>query len=192
VLTNSAHRLQWVLKASRKEIVQVAKISRQGRLWLRAFHLFFMVLWIGVAASEALILSFTGNATDVSELSAYFTTIQQLDSVLVPAAIGTVITGVLLVWLSPSVFFKYKWVIYKEVAVILCLLIALIWLDPGVANLTAFAKAEGLSALQNPEYVSTWNTLTKLGIVLPLLLISAVFVSVLKPWRKHAGAEAAT
>jgi len=168
------------------------KLGRRGRLWLRAFHIFFMALWIGVLVSEAFILSFAGKATDGSELNTYFTTVQQLDSVLVPAAICTVVIGVLLAWLSPAPFFKYKWVIYKEVAVILCLLIAAIWLDPRIAKLAALTEAEGLSALQSPEYISTWSTLVKLSIVLPLLLISAVFVSVLKPWRKREGAEAAT
>jgi uncharacterized membrane protein len=169
----------------------VKKLGRRGRLWLRAFHISFMALWIGVLISEAFILSFTGNATDGSELNTYFTTVQQLDRVLVPAAICTVITGVLLAWLSPAAFFKYKWVIYKEVAIILCLLIAAIWLDPRIVKLAALTEAEGLSALQNPEYVSTWNTLAKLSIVLPLLLISAAFISVFKPWRKREGTEAA-
>ena len=104
----------------------MAKIGRQGRLWLRTFHIFFMALWIGVAASETFILLFTGNVTDGSKLNVYFSIVPQLDSVLVPAAIGTVITGVLLAWLTPWGIFKYKWVIYKEVIFILAMLIAVI------------------------------------------------------------------
>jgi hypothetical protein len=170
----------------------VKKLGRRGRLWLRTFHIFFMALWIGVAASETFILLFTGNVTDGSKLNVYFTIVQQLDSVLVPAAIGTVITGVLLAWLTSWGFFKYKWVIYKEVIFILAMLIAVIWLDPVVSNLAALAEAEGLITLQNPEYVSAWNIGAILAIVWLLLLISAVFISVLKPWRKREGAEAAT
>jgi hypothetical protein len=51
-------------------------------------------------------------------------------------------------------------------------------------------EAGGLRALQNPEYISAWNTLIVLETVKLLLVISAAFVSVMKPWRKHEGAEA--
>jgi len=30
----------------------MARIGRRGRLWLRSFHIFFMVLWIGAVVSQ--------------------------------------------------------------------------------------------------------------------------------------------
>jgi len=77
------------------------------------------------------------------------------------------------------------------VVVILDIGVAQIFGEPVVNKMAALAEAEGLSALQNPEYVSAWNRLVILTIVTSLLLISALFVSVMKPWRKRKEVEAA-
>ena len=169
------------------------KLGRRGRLWLRAFHIFFMGAWIGVGISETIIPFFTGNASNGGELYAYYASVNVLDDfIIVPCAIGTLITGLLLAWQTAWGFFKHGWVIYAEAATIVAILLGVIWLGPAIDTLVAISEVEGLSALQNPEYVSAWNIGAILGIVWLLLLISAVFISVLKPWRKREGAEAAT
>ena len=164
----------------------MAKIGRKGRLWLRAFHLFFMGLWIGAVITQMVIILFSGNATSDGGLKAMCAVPQILNIVTGPSFLGTVITGVFLAWLTPWRFFKHKWVIYTMVIVVLDVLIAQILGEPAVNKLAALAGAEGLSALQNPEYVSAWNRVIIAGTATSLLLISAAFVSVLKPWRKRA------
>jgi hypothetical protein len=52
-------------------------------------------------------------------------------------------------------------------------------------------NAGGLRALQNPEYTGAWNRLIIIQTVYLLLLISMVFISVIKPWEKRERAEAA-
>jgi hypothetical protein len=77
------------------------------------------------------------------------------------------------------------------VVVVLDLVISQIFGEPAVSKMAALAEAEGLGALQNPEYISAWNRLIIMAIVTLLLLISAIFVSVMKPWRKRKETEAA-
>ena len=169
------------------------KLGRRGRLWLRGFHIFFIGAWIGVGISTTIIPFFTGNASNGSELYAYYASVNVLDDfVIVPCAIGTLITGLLLAWQTAWGFFKHGWVIYSGTATIVAILLGIIWLGPGIDTLVAISKLEGLSALQNPEYVSARNIGAILSIVWLLLLISAAFVSVLKPWTKRKEAEAAT
>ena len=170
----------------------MARIGRKGRLWLRAFHIFFMGLWIGAVVAQFVIISFTGHAHSAGELQAMYKVPDILNVVTAPAAFGTVVTGVLLSWLTPWGFFKHKWVIYVIAMVAIDGLFVFMLSDPAILKLATLVEAEGLSALQNPEYISAWNRLIIAGIVTPLLLISAAFVSVLKPWRKHEGAEAAS
>jgi uncharacterized membrane protein len=168
----------------------MARIGRKGRLWLRAFHLFFMGLWIGAIISQVAIISFTGLAKSDGGLQAMYRIPDILNIVTAPAGLGTIITGILLSWLTPWGFFKYKWVIYTMAMVVIDLLIVFILSDPLISKLSALVGTEGLGALQNPEYISTWNRFIIVAAVCPIFLISAVFVSVIKPWRKREGAEA--
>ena len=168
------------------------KLGRRGRLWLRAFHIMFFGAWIGASLSATIIPFIAGSASDGSALHAYYASVKLLDSIVIPSAVLTLITGLLLCWLTAWGFFKHGWVIYSGAAAIVAILLGVIWLGPGIDSLVDISKAEGLSALQNPEYVSAWNTVAILGIVQVVVLISAVFVSALKPWRKREGAEAAT
>ena len=168
----------------------MAKIGRRGRLWLRAFHIFFMGLWVGAIISQVVILLFTSLAKSDDGLRAMYKIPDILNIVTGPAGFGTIITGVLLAWLTPWGFFKHKWVMYSMGMVVLDLLLVFIFSDPLLIKLSALVEAEGIGALQNPEYVSTWNRFVIVMAVCPLALLSAVFVSVLKPWRKREGTEA--
>ena len=170
----------------------MARIGRKGRLWLRAFHIFFMGLWIGAVVTQFVIISFTDHAQSTGGLQAMYKVPDILNVVTAPSAFGTLVTGVLLSWLTPWGFFKYKWVIYLMAICVIDGLIVFILSDPAIRKLSTLAEAEGLSALQNPDYISAWNGLIIVGIVTSLLLISAIFVSVIKPWRKREGAEATT
>jgi hypothetical protein len=140
---------------------------------------------------EILVLLSSGNATDGSALNTYYAVDKVLNPIVKSFGLLAIITGVLLAWLTPWGFFKHKWVIYTIIIVILDILIAGIWCVPEINKMAALAGAEGLSALQNPGYVSARNTFIISGIVPLLLLISAVFVSVMKPWRRREGAEPA-
>lgn len=170
----------------------MARIGRKGRLWLRAFHIFFMGLWIGAVVTQFVIISFTGQAQSAGGLQAMYKIPDILNVVTGPCAFGTLVTGVLLSWLTPWGFFKHKWVIYLIAMAVIDGLIVFILSDPAIRKLATLAEAEGLSALQNPEYISAWNGLIIVGIVTSLLLISAIFVSVIKPWRKREEAKATT
>jgi uncharacterized membrane protein len=170
----------------------MARIGRKGRLWLRAFHIFFMGLWIGAIISQVVILSFTGLAKSDGGLQAMYKIPDILNTVTAPAGLGTIITGILLAWLTPWGFFKHKWVIYTMSMVVLDLLVVFTLSDPMLSKLAALVEAEGLDVWQNPEYISAWNKFIIVAAVCPLFTISAAFVSVIKPWRKHEGAEAAT
>ena len=167
------------------------KIGRRGRLWLRSFHVFFMALWIGAVICQAVILLFSGLAKSDGGLNTFYAVPQILNLVTAPGALGTIITGVLLAWLTPWGFFRHKWIIYTMVIVVLDLLISQIFGEPAFVKLAAHVETEGLGALQNPEYISTWNGVIIMSIITSLLLTSAAFVSVMKPWRKRGEAETA-
>ena len=169
----------------------MAKIGRKGRLWLRAFHIFFIGLWMGAIISQLVILSFTGLAQSDDGIKAMYKIPEILNITSGPGFFGTLITGVLLSWLTPWGFFKHKWVMYSATMIVIDILIVFILSDPMIAKLSALVEAEGLGALQNPEYISTWNSFVIVAAICPLFVSSAVFVSVIKPWRKREGTQTA-
>lgn len=168
----------------------MAGIGRKGRLWLRAFHVFFMGLFMGSFISEFFIIASKGSAQSDCALQAMYKIVDTFGIVNGPCGGGIIITGLLLCWLTPWGFFKHKWVVYQGVIVVLYLLVYFTFTNPLVAKLAALAEAEGLSALQNPEYISAWKREIILYTFCMLLPISAAFISVIKPWRKREGAEA--
>jgi hypothetical protein len=171
----------------------MARIGRRGRLWLRAFHIFFMGLWLGGIISGLVILAFIGSAQSDGALQAMYKIVYALGSILGPVGgPGTVITGVLLSWLTPWGFFKHKWVVYTLAGTILSFLFYFPIILPLIIKLVDLVDAGGLGALQNPEYISAWNRYIIFQTVYSLLIISIVFVSVIKPWDKRERAEASS
>jgi high-affinity Fe2+/Pb2+ permease len=137
-----------------------------------------------------IIIFMAGNASDGGALQAYYAANDSLNVIIIPSVILTLVTGLLLCWLTTWGFFKNGWVVYSLVATIVALLMGAVLISPGEGDLLNISKTEGLAALQNPQYTSTWNKVIALHIVEIVILISAIFVSALKPWRKRELAEA--
>jgi uncharacterized membrane protein len=169
----------------------MARIGRKGRLWLRGFHIMFFGSWIGSQICSNIVFFAAGSASDGSAFHAYHANALLLDFMItIPCAVLTLITGLLLCWLTTWGFFKNGWVIYSLVAAIVVMVVGAIWLAPGKAELLAISEREGLAALQSPVYSSTWNTVAVFNVVVTVITTSVVFISAFKPWRKREGAEA--
>jgi uncharacterized membrane protein len=169
----------------------MAKLSRRGRLWLRAFHIFFMGLWIGGIASTLVMFLFIGTAQSDETLGFMYLVTRSL---YIPGGLGmlgTIITGIFLARRTPWGFFKHRWLIYKQ-SIYILYLVSVVVGNIVFSKATALATADGLAALQNPAYTGAWTGLIITSVVNLLILISIVFVSEIKPWRKHAEVEPAT
>ena len=82
------------------------KLGIRGRRWLKAFHVFFSMTWIGAGITTTIIPFVAGNTTSGAELYAYNRAIQMGDLIIIPCAVLCVITGLLLCWQTPWVFFQ--------------------------------------------------------------------------------------
>jgi uncharacterized membrane protein len=173
-----------------KKVAAMARIGRKGRLWLRAFHIFFMGSYVGGNIITLVIFASAGSAQSDGGLQAMYQICDKLSIPIAPCAIGTLVTGLLLSWLTPWGFFKHKWVIYTFVVTILVTLVYLPLMLPLTDKLASLVDTGGLGALQNPEYIGAWNRIIIIQVVYLLLLISMIFISVIKPWEKRERAEA--
>lgn len=162
------------------------KLGPKGRAWLKGFHLLFCCAWIGTALSMLLLGFLKGHTPNGDELYAVNASIKLLDDfIIIPAAFGSLITGLLICWLTNWGFFKFNWVIFKWISTISQMIFGTFWLGPWTNGAAAISSAERVMALQNQTYLYFKEMSNYFGSIQTLLLIAVVFISVLKPWGKR-------
>ena len=163
------------------------KMSARGQKWLKCFHLFFVALWVGAAVCLNL-KQFTINPTDGMELYGITATMKFVDDfVIIPGAVGALLTGLIYsIWTNWG-FFKHRWVIVKWVITLYGVLFGTFALGPWLNALSPMAREMGMAALENPTFQHNRVMLMVLGTFQAITVIFALFVSVLKPWKKAKG-----
>ncbi|AFY86641.1 MULTISPECIES: hypothetical protein [Chroococcidiopsis] len=164
--------------------------SIQQKNWVLSFHIGFATLWTGTVLSMFLIAWRNKDSTNPDILFALNSVINLLDDfVVIPAAIGSVITATLLCWQTNYGFFKFYWVIAKWVLSTALIIFGTFWLFPWANAATEISLESGLKSFQNPLY-----TFDALGVLLGTLiqvffLFVIVGISVLKPWGRRTTTE---
>ncbi|NTU82145.1 MAG: hypothetical protein HGA45_22670 [Chloroflexales bacterium] len=92
------------------------KLGATGRAWLKGFHIVFTAAWVG-AMTCLLLLHLFARPADGAETHAVQAALRHLDDwVIIPSAMGSLLTGLLICWLNPWGFFKWPWVTLKALA----------------------------------------------------------------------------
>lgn len=162
------------------------KLGLRGQKTLKFVHIFLVCAWIGAGLSM-LVLGFTKNSlTNGDELYAFNICIKFIDDyIIIPAAMGTLVTGLLYSWLTRWGFFKFNWLIVKWVVTVAQILFGTFFLGPWVNGSVAIANTERLQALQNPVYLHFSQMNKYFGSLQVSLLAVLVLISVFKPWGKR-------
>jgi hypothetical protein len=186
-------KMSLLLDITRKRtspVVQPArrKITISQKRWLLSAHLFFMAAWLGGSLCSLALNLIALTATDPHLINASYVFAEPIDNIIIRSgAAGSLITGILLAWLTQWGLITFYWIIAKEFATITLVLtdqIIIRWNQSAIA-LTA---TPGLGALSNSPYLSL-RTLLFIGLSLRLiLLLGIVVISIFKPWgaRKQA------
>ncbi len=162
------------------------QLSQRSRAWVKGFHIFFSCAWVGTGLSMLLLAFLRSHAPNGDELFAFNEAIKLLDDyIIIPAAFGSLITGLLFSLYTNWGFFKYKWVIFKWVATLAQIIFGTFWLGPWTNEATAISDVERILALQNPAYLHDKLMNSIFGSAQVALLIAQVFISVTKPWGKR-------
>ena len=160
------------------------KFGLKGRQWLKGFHIFFACAWIGAGVCLAL-MNIGLSATDGKELYGINRSMKFIDDfVIIPAAMGSLITGLLFAIFTHWGFFKHNWITVKWVINIGGIIFGTFWLGPWLNACLPISESLGLEALSDPMYLHNKTMNMWFGLAQVLTLIFAAFISVLKPWRK--------
>lgn len=177
-------------KETQPKVRKSSRWSIQQKNWVLSFHIGFATLWTGTVLSMFLIAWRNKNSTNPDILFALNSVINLLDDfVVIPAAIGSVITATLLCWQTNYGFFKFYWVIAKWILSIALIIFGTFWLFPWANAATEISLESGLQSFKNPHY-----TFDALGVLLGtliqvFLLFVIVGISVLKPWGRRTTKE---
>jgi hypothetical protein len=160
------------------------KIGSKGMEWLKGMHIFFACTWIGSAIPLCVKLYFI-TATDGSELYGIMSTLDFIDiTILVPSAIGLLLTSFIYsVWTHWGCL-KHRWITVKWVMCLFGIIFGTYPLRPWINSLAVISKTKGIEALSDPVFIYHKNMLILLGIFQCIILITAIFITVIKPWKR--------
>jgi hypothetical protein len=126
------------------------------------------------------------NSTDAAVLHTLNAAITLLDDwIVIPSAIGSVVTATVLCWVTNYGFVKFYWVITKWVLTTGLIIFGTFWLFPWGNAAARLSGQEGLQALGNPIYGFDAKGVLFGTLIQVLLLVVIVGISVLKPWGRR-------
>ena len=167
------------------------QLSSRGQRWLKGFHVFFSSCWVGAAVCLTTAMFFT-KTDDGVELYGQFISLKFIDDyIIIPGAMGCLLTSLIYALFTHWGWFKHRWITIKWIINLGGVVFGTFWLGPWINSLPPMIKAEGLNALVNPDYVHSQKMLYIWGTLQAFTLVFAVFISVLKPWKKKKKGAAA-
>ena len=163
------------------------KLSLRQKNWVLSFHIGFAALWTGTVLSMFLI-ALRNNRTDNADILFALNSVINLldDFIVIPAAIGSVVTATILCWQTNYGFFKFYWVITKWILTTGLIMFGTFWLFPWGNTAEAIAQSDGLNALNNAIYRFDAKGVLIGAAIQILFLLGIIVISTLKPWGRRA------
>jgi len=158
------------------------KLSASGRAWLKGFHIVCTCAWIGAGVCMFL-LNFVARPNDSHDLYVVMAALRLIDDwMIIPAAIGSLLTGLLLSWLTPWGFFKWRWVTVKWGLTVIMTLFGVFYLSPWLHEMADITVSDPIGVLHNETFLAKRWLLSLSGGPMFLAMFFLVFISVVTPW----------
>lgn len=166
------------------------KIGAKGQKWLKCLHLVCVCMWVGGAVTLVL-MNFFMSILSGPELHAANSAKVFVDYyMIIPGANGCLATGLVYSIFTNWGWFKHNWVSVKWAITVFGIVFGTFWLGPWVDSLLEMTVEHGHAALEIPEYIRNQRLLNILGTAQTLTVIFALFISVLKPWKRRSRSQA--
>ena len=164
----------------------MSKLSIRQKSCLLSIHIIFAALWTGTVLSMFLLALLNQGSTNANTLYTLHSAINFLDDyVVIPCAIGSVITATCLCWLTNYGFMKFWWVITKWFLTVSLIIFGTFWLYPWSVNAESIAQAQGLSALKDRVYMFDAKAVLIGAAAQVFFLLLIIIISAIKPWGRR-------
>ena len=161
-------------------------LSIKQKNWLLSVHIIFAALWTGTVLSMFLLALLNQGSTSADVLYALHSAINLLDDyVVIPCAIGSVVTATCLCWLTNYGFMKFWWIITKWFLTISLIVFGTFCLYPWSVSAESIAQTQGLSAFEDRVYVVDARGILIGAVIQAVFLLFIIIISVIKPWGRR-------
>ncbi len=162
------------------------KLTTNGVKWLKGFHLIAVTCWVGGAVSLISLYFLKAGITDGRVLYGINQSLHHIDMsiVVVPGAIGSLLTGLAYSLFTNWGFFKHNWLTFKWIVTITAILFGTFFLGPWESTMMEISGKLGMAALGDAAYQYNQSMNLWFGALQVMILMITIFVSILKPWRK--------
>jgi hypothetical protein len=162
------------------------KLSINQKNWILSAHVGCAALWTGTVLSMFLLSLRNTRSTNADVLYALDSAINLLDDwIVIPSAIGSVVTATLLCWVTNYGFTKFYWVITKWFLTTGLVVFGTFWLFPWGNTAEKLSAQNGVQALSNPIYEFDAKGVLLGTAIQVLFLFVIIGISVLKPWGRR-------
>jgi uncharacterized membrane protein len=161
------------------------KLNAKGLRWLKGFHLVTVACWVGGAVSLILLYFLKDGVSDGGALYGINQSIHHVDTfvVVIPGAIGCLVTGLIYSAFSNWGFFKHAWLIFKWIVTVTAILFGTFFLGPWEKAMMVISGNLGISSLTDQAYLYNQKMNLLFGAIQVLLLMVTIFISIFKPWK---------
>jgi len=158
-------------------------ITAKQQKWLKAFHIFFIVLWTGGAFCITLCQIFIKPVSD-GELIGMLKVLHFIDFfIIAPAASFTFITALLYAYYTNWGWFKHNWIIVKWIICVIGIIMGIYPLAPSLSAMVETASRLGMNSFLDKDFIFNFNLTLFLGAFQSTTVVLAGFISSIKPWK---------
>lgn len=159
-------------------------LNRSQQNFLKSLHLIAVSLWLTGVVILGLMVFVSRNVITGDELYMYDYIYHFIDmKVITPAAIATLLTGLVYSIFTKWGFFKHGWLIYKWLVTLGIILVGTFYLGPMVSTMLEISDVKRIAALEDSYYQLGGTVGLWAAIINTVLLVTAVVFSVYKPWK---------
>ncbi|NTV01504.1 MAG: hypothetical protein HGB04_01780 [Chlorobiaceae bacterium] len=168
------------------------KLTPKGLRWLKGFHLLAASCWIGGAFSLITLYFLKSGVAGGGELYGINRSIHHVDMniVVLPGAIGSLLTGLGYSLFSNWGFFRHRWLTVKWIATVSAIIFGTFWLGPWETAMMEISGKLGIAALHDPTYLDSQFLNLAFGSLQVSVLALLLFISIFKPWKAKPAAFA--
>ncbi len=168
-------------------------MSKAMKSLIKTLHIVSGCLWLGSAASVVVLQCLRGWSDDSRALASLNMDLALLDvTLIIPGAVGSLLTGFLICKTTSWGFLRYRWVIAKWIGALSGILLGTFLLGPWQIQLVNLSGEMQSAPLAGDAYDLIRLPFTIVGFLQVYLLIAVVAISVRKPWGKRVARQMTT
>ena len=159
-------------------------LNTNGLRALKVVHLICAIIWIG----SAIVMNLLRLLVNVDNAAGMYYMAEILEAIdmqiLVPGAVGCLLTGIVYGFFTKWGFFKHRWITVKWILTIFMISVGTFCMGPLIEENVVIGKALMEGAGDAALYNANVSTSGSLGLMQLTLLIIVLIISVWKPWKK--------